>query len=346
MKFSTQIHQVLALLIFSLLAVPCRGQEVSAAGSAAVAGAPSEKEEHDKFRHDTQQLFSNRQYAELETLAQELRASKARERGGSWKIYQFYWAMECADDEPEAVWLRHQVIHAEWVKKFPRSITPRVAQARFFIKYAWHARGSGYAKTVTEEGWRLFRERLDTARTMLEKSKSMTPRCPMWWLSRLTVAMGQGETPEHYEMMFQKAKALEPQFFGYDTARAQFLLPRWHGEPGDWEAAAEKEIERSGEYGLEIYARVVNAQRSFYNNVFKETKASWSKTMQGFEQMRKNYPNSKEVINHYGRVAWLAGDREQTKKLIEEIGDDQIPDIWGKKGDEFARAKAWASSSP
>lgn len=124
--------------------------------------------------------------------------------------------------------------------------------------------------------------------------------------------------------------------------RAQYLLPRWHGKAGDWEDAAEQEIERAGGGGLETYARVVNSQRDYYKNVFRESRASWDKTRQGYELLRKRYPESETILNIYARLAWMAADREVLAKLIADIGDGQIPDIWGQKGDEFARAKAWA----
>jgi hypothetical protein len=123
-------------------------------------------------------------------------------------------------------------------------------------RYAWHARGSDWANKVKEEAWVLFGERLASARAILEQSKSMKP-CPGWWTVRLRVARGQGEEPADFESLFREAKNAEPKYVFHDQARAVYLLPRWHGEPGEWEAAAEKEIENSDGLGHEGYARVI-----------------------------------------------------------------------------------------
>src|SRR5256885_14723409 len=88
----------------------------------------------------------------------------------------------------------------------PRSITAHVAHADFLTDYAWHARGSGFANTVTKEGWRLFSERLAKAQQLLDESVDFEPKCPMWWLARMTLARGQSWSWDDYERLFQEAK--------------------------------------------------------------------------------------------------------------------------------------------
>ncbi|HEX7261414.1 MAG TPA: hypothetical protein VF258_06330 [Luteolibacter sp.] len=339
----SNLYQILALITFPLLVISCREREKIMANEIPATDANGEKAEMSRFYGDTRSLYNNRKYAELEALADDLRSSKAKFRAGTWKIAHFYAAQDCRDEEPESMWRLHEQIHKEWEAKFPKSITARVSHARFMVDYAWQARGSDYADKVTEEGWRLFRERLAQARALLDESKSLAP-CPMWWNTRLKVALGQNEKPAAYEALFQEAKKSEPQFFPFDLSRAYYLLPRWHGEPGDWEAAAEKEIERQDGLGFEGYARVVTEQARFYDNVFKQSKASWSKTKKGFDEMHIRYPDSKEILNTYCRMAYFAGDRVQAKKLFGEIGNDKVDGAWRKKGDEFGRARAWALS--
>jgi Domain of unknown function (DUF4034) len=241
------------------------------------------------------------------------------------------------------MWQLHETIHREWIAAFPQSITARVAYAQFMVAYAWQARGSDYADKVTEEGWRLFRERLAAARGILEDSRTLAP-CPVWWQARLRVALGQGEKNADYEALFQQAKRAEPRFFYHDLSLAYYLLPRWHGEAGDWEAAAEREIGRPDGLGHESYARVVIEQARFYGNVFEETNASWRKTKKGFEEMRDRYSDSVQILNIYCRLACFAGDREQAAKLFALIGEHPTSNCWRKKGNEFQNARNWALS--
>lgn len=334
----------LVMLSLPFSVVSCRGKGKASPAAEAAAGQTGlvGLEELIQFRGDTRQLYNNRKFAELEALADKIRSAKERFPGGTWKIQQFYDCMDCRDDEPESMWTLHEKIHQEWEGKFPRSSTAQIAKAQFYISYAWHARSAAYADQVTEEGWKLFRERLAQARTILDQSKSLGPACPVWWSSYQTVALGQEWDRAAYDALFRDAVKFEPEFDPYDTSRAKYLLPRWHGKPGDWEKAADQEIALRGEIGYQIYASVVDGQAGYYDNVFQETTASWRKTRKGFDDLIARFPKSAALLNHYCRLACLAGDREQAKKLFERIGSNEVPNAWYKK--EFARAKAWAMS--
>ena len=299
-------------------------------------------EEQATYRNETRRLYNEQKFDELEARANEARISKAKFGNGTWKLTNFYDSLTCREEELEPMWQLHEQIHQGWEKKFPDSITARVAHADFLTSYAWHARGTGYSNEVTEDGWRLFRERLAAARTTLDQSKDLPIKCPAWWQVQMKVALGQSWNKAEFAKLFEEAKTVEPQFFRYDFAQAKFLMPRWYGEPGDWEAAAEKEIERPGGLGLEGYARVISEQRGYYDDIFSETKASWKKTQQGFELMRKNYPNSAEILNAYARLACIAEDRPLAKKLFTEIGDKVIIYCWGERK-RFTQMKHWAN---
>lgn len=292
------------------------------------------------YRLHIRQLYNESRFAELEAAAEKARANKARFGNGSWEIYQFYQALECPRKESESVWQFHDNIHKKWIEAMPESITARVVHAEYFVDYGWHARGSGYANTVKEEDWRLLKERLAEAQKVLSEAKKLKSKCVMWWSVQMTVALGADWERAEYEKLFAEAKAFEPEFWNFDTKRAYYLLPRWHGEPGDWEAAAEKDVERAG-LGLEAYARVVMAQRSFYTSIFQETKASWPKTHDGMEILRRKYPESLGILNDYVQLACLAGDRPVARKLFEEIGGHFYSKGWSSQ-DAFFRFRNWA----
>ena len=158
-------------------------------------GLPPVQETKDKiteeiwqFRLKTRALYNASRFDELEALAAQLRTERGRFGNGSWKIVQFYESLGCRSDEPESMWQLHARIHENWDTAKPRSITAHVAHADFLNEYAWHARGSGFANTVTKEGWRLFSERLAKAKELLDKSADFEPKCPVWWRVRMTVA--------------------------------------------------------------------------------------------------------------------------------------------------------------
>jgi hypothetical protein len=297
--------------------------------------------EIEQFRLKTRSLYNSSKFDELEALATQIRADKARFGNGSWKIFQFYDSLTCRPDEPESMWQLHARIHENWDAAKPRSIAAHVAHAHFFTDYAWHVRGTGFADSVEKENWRLFADRLAQAKDLLDKSASFESKCPMWWRVRMTVAQGQAWSRDDYEKLFQEAKAFEPEFWGYDVAKAHYLLPRWHGQPGEWEYTLTLEIERPKGLGLETYARVVNAMRGYYQNIFRETKVSWPQTRDGFILMRQRYPDSLEVLSAYCQLACLADDRVVARELFDGLGGRMVPDVWHDRKN-FLKCRSWA----
>jgi hypothetical protein len=300
-------------------------------------------EEIYKANLETRQSFNNRRFDELESKAAKLRASKETFRNGSWKIAQFYEALACNDDEPESMWQLHDRIYHEWTAAKPTSVTARVAYARFLADYAWQARGSGYANTVSKEGWRLFGDRLAAARKVLMDSRALKENDPCWPMRMLTVALGQNWDRPSYDALMAEAHASEPKFWGYDMSRAYSLLPRWHGEPGDWEAFAEKTAARPDGLGVELYARIVIRQRGFYDNVFRETKASWPKTKEGLKVLTEKYPDSLGTLSEAALLAAHAQDQPAAKEWFAKIGDRYLPDVF-EKPERFVHYRHWAET--
>ncbi len=280
------------------------------------------------FRMDTRQAYNNRRFDELEHKADELNASRAVFSNGSWKIHQFHDALGCRDDEPESMWQLHDTIHREWIAAYPDSITARVAYADFFVDYAWHARGTGYANTVSQEGWKLMDERLAKARDILAAARALPMKDAVWWSVSLSVALGQGWSRDDYDALMKDAKSYSPVYWSCDISRAYSLLPRWHGEPGDWEDYALQASRAENGLGAEIYARIVMNLAGYYDNVFEETKASWPKTRDGLEAMRKKYPDFHEVANWAAKLAVLAKDYPEASRMFALLGDSYDPDVW------------------
>lgn len=296
-----------------------------------------------RFRVEVRQALNNRRFDELETLAKEIRQKKEVFGNGSWKIVQFYAALDLSDDEPEDMWKLHEEIRRAWQIAKPESITARVALADFYVGYAWNARGSGFADTVTARGWELFRERLAFARDVLRQAKALPESDPIWAMVALVVARGQDWKSEDVETLADEAAAAEPTFWGYHTERATSLLPRWGGAPGDWERYAEKVAARPEGLGDEFYARIVMALQGYHDNIFRESKASWPKTRDGLKKLRQKYPESLELLSNCAKLAAYAQDREFAKEMFDQLGMRFVRNVW-RTPERFVHVKNWAET--
>jgi hypothetical protein len=295
------------------------------------------------YRLEVRKVYNDRGFDQLEQIAADLRQKKEVFGNGSWKLVQFYQAFDCRDDEPESMWKLHDEIHRAWIEAKPASITANVSYADFLVSHAWHARGSGFADTVTEEGWRLFSQRLEAAKAVLKKGKTLTEKDPYWASVSLRVARGEGWDKKEIDALVEQATAAEPTFWGYDTERAVSLLPRWHGEPGDWEKHAEQAAARPNGLGDELYARIVLGVLGYHGHIFRESKASWPKTKQGLRKLREKYPRSLSLLSDCALLGGMAEDREFAKEMFDALGDAYLPSVW-RKPERFVHVKHWAET--
>jgi hypothetical protein len=178
---------------------------------------------------------------------------------------------------------------------------------------------------------------------VLTEARKLPERDPVWWMIAMRVALGESWPKEHYDRLVEEAVSFEPKFWGYDITRAYSLLPRWHGEPGDWEAYAAQAAERPDGLGAETYARFVIHLRGFHGNVFQESNASWPKTREGLQQLLDKYPNSLEIASNAALLASTAQDRGMAQQMFARIGDQYLPGVW-RKPERFVHCRNWVAT--
>ncbi len=287
-------------------------------------------------------------FEELEQYATKVRSDKARFPGGEWKIQRFITTLSKypgGTDRPDSDWLSHMTYFQSWMKQFPNSITARVAYANALTDYAWKARGSGWASTVEEDGWKRFRERLQQARKVLEELPVARRTCPTWHRAMLTVALGQSWERGEYDQLVQDAIRLEPLFQPVYTARAYSLLPRWHGKEGDWETFAKENADKiGGEAGDALYYYIAVSLRDFYSEdeFFKKTRVSWPRMKRGFAAIEHQSGLNQTQLNTYCRICGVADDRPEALKILGRLGDNWDKDAWGTKA-TFDDFQDWAN---
>ncbi len=293
------------------------------------------------FSAEQREIFTQSRFDALEATAAKLRASKEVFGNGLWKITVFYEAFDCSDEEPEGVWKQHEKIHKKWMEAKPDSAVARVAYAGFLANYAWYARGSGYADSVTPEGWRLFHERLDEAREILIAAHALPDKDkdPMFYQTAMVVALGKGWQRGGYDDLMTEALAFEPKFWSYDSARAYALLPRWYGRKGDWEDYAAGRPREANGLGSNLCPDRVRSAEVLREHF--QVNASWPPDAGGLQALLKKYPHSLNFLSKPTILAKQAGDRTTAKDAFEKLGDSYLDSAWKNRA-EFVRDRHWA----
>ena len=290
-------------------------------------------------------MVNNEQFDQLEKLMTEYRSQKTEFYQGPIPLRVAYDELDGLNrNSTDDIWQAYLAKLEKWKAAYPESPTPLVVLGKVYTSWAWKARGSGYANTVTDEGWRLMRERLAKAREYLETADKLSVRDAEIYRALLQVAVGQGWSKDEMDAAFKKGIALDPNYVRLYEAKAYFLLPRWHGDPGEWEAFAKEAADsRGGDEGDILYMHIARSQAwTEGTRFFQNTDIDYNRMKRGFETLLNRQPGDLFEENSFCYFACIAGDRKTAKELFGTIGGRWQQEVWGNQN-YFDQWRQWAS---
>jgi hypothetical protein len=293
-------------------------------------------------------MLKEEKFEELDCLADHSRSTEERFPGGMWKLHELYksvsspvpYPRHATQEDWDALLQRLQ----DWVTARPKSVAARIALASAYIGYAADARGDDDANTVSQSGWKLFRERTAEAKRILEESSSLPTKCPEWYVIMQQVAQNEGWSEAKTRGLYDQAIQFEPGYYYYARVLASNLLPKWGGEPGATEKFVQQAADRiGGEQGDILYFQVASAN-SVMCACESDPHLSLARIERGFEASEKLYGVSMLNLN---RIAFLAAlsrlsDELFADKAFARIGDQWDEETWTMEND-FELAKTAAS---
>lgn len=313
------------VLVVSLFASP----------ASALAGINPLIDELAPFKLALLKKFDAKQFADLEKLEQELRSGKARFAGGDWKLFHFYEVLNSAhvlEDAPiESDWLAVIATLKEWQTQSPTSAVPSLLLADAYTSYAWFARGAGKSQTVTAGRWALFKDRLNQGAFHLNASRRLSKDNPQWYVTAILIARGLEWPSDRAESLLKEVAALEPLYQHAYGMMAIFLLPRWYGEPGDWEKFAQDTADRiGGTEGSAVYNHIVLQVAAVHGGkeFFEQNDVSWRKLQWSFADREKLYGGSVQALNAMCRLAGGIDDMPAARAFMKRIGGDWDQSVW------------------
>lgn len=294
-------------------------------------------------------LFVSANFDWLERIIGQLRRCKAYTPEGRWEIRAFYDGVQ-EGGWPIRVYKRkpYGKLLDDWQAGRPDSLTVALLRAKAQIEYAWLARGSGYADTVTDQGWKDFKERLGRARDILEPLVEAGVDDPEVYRSMLDVALGLNYDREQAEATFEKGILVDPSYLPLYQSMAFYLVPRWHGEPGDTEAFTEHVLDLTRDtMGHRFYASVALLVSSYVDPASYGGRGGfdWEKAEAGCQEWLQDYPDSAYYLNCYCLLACLFQEKERATELFGKIGDNVETAVWYNDLDQYRSFRAWAETS-
>jgi hypothetical protein len=290
-----------------------------------------------------------RDYDGLEQEARDARANKTRFKGGVWKLFAFYEALSkptiaSATDQD---WELHLSSAQYWVAARPDSSTARIALAVSYEAYGNLARGNGFASTVSDDGWRLYNDRYNMAAATLLEATNLKERSPAWFDAMIEVALAQGWDKATTKKLVEDSFGFEPDYFHVYREYANYLLPKWYGNPGETEAFGQEIADRvGGQEGDFLYFEVASVAMCQCTSTESHVQSlSWPRIKDGYAALGKLYGYSNLRMNRFASMAEQEHDAAAAQPVFQSIGDNWEPEVWGSK-QRFTAAKSWAQSQP
>jgi hypothetical protein len=303
----------------------------------------------DRFEETVRVMIEKDQFEMLDQMADKARAEKSRMPGGAWTLRAIYEALETPRkgiyNSPESAWVDLLDRLKRWTSLRPGSITARVALADAQMQYAWKARGGGYADSVSDDGWKVFGERLQLAAKTLKEASTLPAKCPDWYLAMQLLAQDMGASREEQTAFFEKAIAFEPDYYYYYRTQAKTLLPKWGGKEGEMTAFAARIADRvGGKKGDMIYFRIASAVNCHCDSDRDLYGMQWSRIKSGYIAVEEQYGEFVGYMNQMASMAGNAGDPVYAEEMFKRIGQAWDPQVWNNRK-YFDEVRDWSNGA-
>jgi hypothetical protein len=299
------------------------------------------------YQATARQMLRERNFRQLDCLADDVRLKKARLAGGMWKLHLIYNGLGSPVSYPmhatQKDWDAHLQQLRQWVALRPTSVTARVALASSLVNYAWDARGGGLSDTVSDSGWKLFNERLTEAKQILDRG-ALPGKCPEAYVVMQRVALGQSGGADRLRALFDQAVKTEPEYYYYYRVYSGSILPQWGGEEGAVAKFAQESADSiGGERGDALYFQIAVNLLCGCNND-QGLRFSVPRMEKGLAALEKQYGVSMMNLNLMAHAVIYGPDADPVfaDSAFKRIGDQWDPETWSQQ-EHYESARKWAS---
>ena len=246
-----------------------------------------------------------------------------------------------------------------WLEAQPESALPYLVKGAHAVQWAWEARGSGSASTVSEEQFAAFFQRLKIAEDNLDQAVERDPDDATAWAELITTAIGRQLGPAEAERRFKEVVARHPWHRSAHSRMLQQKCAKWGGSDelalefargtvaqmpagctlGSLVAVAHFEAALRWDGTIEDYLR--------RPEVLAEVRAAADKSVRHPEFNR--LPGHQTADGWFALVFHLAGEHAAAAERFDAIGDLPTELPWGYYRDAARayrqyRAKAYRAA--
>lgn len=210
------------------------------------------------------------------------------------------------------------------------------------VERAWKARGTGWASSVTEEGWKGFKEHLGKAAGLLRRAWELRPNRPEAASKMITVTMGGLGAPDETERVwFDRAVAAQFDFLPAYRSYAWALRPRWGGSLEEMMAfgeaclATERYDTQVPVFYLDVLTDLSQEMKDWHP-VYGD--ADVARKVLALHRTLLEHPTRKHEfrarLSHIALDGWLGGNLTEARRALDQL-DWKLDPLLDKKLETF-----------
>ncbi len=250
-----------------------------------------------------------------------------------------------------------EALHRAWTERSPNSYLALYSGGRFYKNYAWDARGSGFADTVTPEGWKKFGQRLPIAEQNYLKAYDFNPTDPRISTGLIETTIGLGHDPDKMELWFKNAVEADPMYYKAYYSKLRYLTPKWHGDRyGSQMFAFARECAANPPQGSRVALMLSEAHEQMayewarstdrnWRDYYSVNPSAWKELKPVYERYLREHPDSISDRNYCARTAFWSHDYQEAARQFQIIGTDIDRECWSDKYFYECRTKAYAQAN-
>jgi hypothetical protein len=285
-------------------------------------------------------LYCDRHFDAVEAQISNLLARN--DENGAYELQTLYHTLSKIRDGKNIPQMDR--VLTDWCNRHPKSHIPWLVRGNFLIDWAWHIRGSGYAKTVKEDAWPKFHEKLRLAKNDLERSWNLNPHDPNSSAWLIEVAIGLRSSREEMEQYFQNGVSACPWHYQLHLAKHRYLKPKWYGTSEEMFNFAQQCLASLAQYpylGLVMIDSLYETHKySRKEDNFLGRDDIWTTVEKIYGAFFAKYPDDIRRRFYYAYRAYKAEKYPIAYKQFEIIGDRWMPDTAWSSLDYYNQSRA------
>ena len=228
---------------------------------------------------------------------------------------------------------------ADWRRKLEDSVFAELFEAMAFADWAYAARGTGSANTISGQNMAMYAYRAEMAAAALSELKDRAARYPLWYTLSMEIGVDQAKNKEkakeQLRPMFERGVKIAPNYPTLYGRMLRILMPRWFGSYEEVDQFINDIYARSAPLrGYERYTELYSMYARMEGDdldLFRDTPAFWSGMRTGFFGLVKRHPTSDAILNSFANFACRAGDKAEYNRLRDSVKRRFSATAWSTK---------------